>query len=434
MTIALYGLNHKSAPLSLRETLAVPTTLLPQALELVMDSLDIDEAAILSTCNRTELCCHFTDDMTPEARHKQLNIWLAKVRRLDAAELGTRTYYYEDIEAVSHMMRVAAGMDSMVLGEPEIMGQVKKAWRIATAEGVVGAQLNPLSQHVLRTAKQIRTSTGISEGPVSLAFAVLKLARRIFDDLSKRQILCVGGGEIIQLIVRHLAAASPKRLVIANRTLHHVQPLAQEFGSSAVSLDELGASLKHSDIVIAATGSPVALIDKNMTEAALAHRKRQPMLMIDLAVPRNIDPAIGTLDDVYLHRLDDLQDIIKENSQQRHAARAEGEGMVASAASGFMAHLKAQAANHLIQQLRDTAEASAAEAVTKAKAQLAAGADPEAVLERLAGRLTSQWLHKPTTRIKQAMSEGDAALIEAAGKLHQLSSAQVPPDQDCHQK
>lgn len=426
MKIALYGLNHKSAPLSLRETIAVSGERLEAALQAAKNSLPVEELVILSTCNRTEFYCHFTDSLPTAERRRQLNIWLAKMHKLPVETLESATYYYEEDAAVAHMIRVAAGMDSMIIGEPEIMGQVKLAWRLAADANSIDQTLDNVSQYTLRYAKRIRTTTGISEGPVSLAFAALKLARRIFDELANCQILLVGAGEMIKLIADHLIAAKPKHMIIANRNFARAQALASEYNAAAITIGDLKAALCESDIVITATDSPVPLIGKGMTEAALTQRKHRPMLMLDLAVPRDIEPEAGELADVYLYQLDDLQGIIDENSEQRRAAQADGERIVTEAREGYLNRIKMRAAVPLIQMLRRNAKTASSDSLKKAKAAIDSGDDPKRALEDLAHNLTNQLLHQQIMRIKQAAEDGDTHMLDAAYELHESVADKKP--------
>ncbi|MDQ2694520.1 MAG: glutamyl-tRNA reductase, partial [Pseudomonadota bacterium] len=376
MPLLALGINHKTAPVSVRERLAFTPERLTAALQDLLSQRCAREAAILSTCNRTELYCGVeTPDSGPLVQ------WLGEYHAVRVKELQPYLYQHPDRLAVQHMLRVAAGLDSLVLGEPQILGQVKSAYQTASAAGTLGRLLNRLFQHTFAVAKQVRTDTRIGSSPVSVAFAAVSLARQIFADLSRQTALLIGAGETIELAARHLHEHRIGRLVVANRTVERAHQLAALFDGYAIALDEIPAHLVEADIVISSTASPGFILERPMVRTSLKQRKHRPVLMVDIAVPRDIDPAVAGLEDVYLYTVDDLEQIIAENLHSRRAAALQAEEIIEVQVDHFMAWMQSRDSVATVRALRLQAEALRDEVREQARRQLRRGRDPEAVLD-----------------------------------------------------
>ncbi|MBE9538387.1 MAG: glutamyl-tRNA reductase, partial [Proteobacteria bacterium] len=314
MSLLAFGINHKTAPVDIRERVAFEPGRLNDALKDLVSSAKIQEAAIVSTCNRTELYCDSGQDRQDNAI---IVDWFREYHKLKKRDIEPYIFLHPDQEAVRHMLRVASGLDSLVLGEPQILGQIKDAYTTAMEAGTMGGLLDRLFQHTFSVAKQIRTDTAIGASAVSVAFASVSLAKQIFDEFENRTALLIGAGETIELAARHLHQSGIGRMIIANRTVENAHALAQEMGAYAISLPEIPDHLAEADIVISSTASPLPILGKGSVESALKKRKHQPMLMVDIAVPRDIEAEVSNLDDVYLYTVDDLQDIIQEGLKSR---------------------------------------------------------------------------------------------------------------------
>ena len=412
MPLIALGINHRTAPVELREQIAFANERLTDALRELAGLPVVDEAAILSTCNRTELYC-----TTSDRNSGNLTEWLGRFHNVDPATLHPHVYSYPDAEAVRHILRVAGGLDSMILGEPQILGQVKEAYQQAVEAGTLDSQLERLFQHTFAVAKQIRTDTAIGESPVSVAFAAVSLARQIFSNFGAHTALLIGAGETIELAARHLHDMGLGRMVIANRTPERAHRLAAHFNGYGIGLDEIPAHLAEADIIISSTGSPEPILDRPLVEKALRTRKHKPVFMVDIAVPRDIDPAVAELDDVYLYSVDDLREVIQENLKSRQQAAEQAEEIIEVQVDRFMAWLRGQDAVASIRRFRSLAEQERDLLLDKARQQLAAGQDPHKVLEQLARTLTNKLIHEPTTRLRQAGEDGRLDLLEAASEL-----------------
>ena len=430
------GINHKTAPVSLREQVAFCTDQLPDALHSAQNHTDVDEIVILSTCNRTEIYCAVHSQSVSNCVDLLLD-WLAHYRHCDRRELGEHSYLLRDNEAVSQLMRVACGLDSMILGEPQILGQLKSAYACAKSAGTVRAGLNRLFQHSFTTAKQIRTETAINQQPVSVAYAATRLAKQIFADLDKITVLLIGAGNTIELTARHLCQQGVTNIIVANRSLERPGRLTAMFGGKAVMLSDLPQVLPISDIVISSTASPVPVLGKGAVERALKLRKHQPMFMVDIAVPRDIEPEVSNLADVFLYTVDDLQDVVEDNLQQRKDAARQAERMIEADTFEFMTRLRALDAVNLLRSYRQSAEAVRDQELKKALLCLAKGAHPEDVLLQLARALTNKLMHHPSVQLKNAAAKGQHEQLEWAQKLLGLNSDQtsdsINPEQaaDC---
>ena len=421
MSLFVLGINHQTAPVSLRERVAFSGDAVPAALDALRALPSVHEVALLSTCNRTELYA-VTDD-----NGDALANWLAS-HPDDAGDLHAYLYRHENADAVRHLFRVATGLDSLVLGEPQILGQVKDAWATARNAGSLGNQLDRLFQQAFATAKRARTDTRIGANPVSVASTAVRLAQESFARLEDSTVLLIGAGETIELAARHLVQAKTKRLLIANRTLAHAQDLATRHGGYALALSELDRHLAEADVVISATAARDPILHKPQLAAALAARRHRPMLLLDLAVPRDIAPDVAQLKDVFLYTVDDLERAIEENRRSRREAAEEAEAIVELQVSRYVETLGASTRTEPLKRLRAHGEAAKVDALAKARQQLAAGGDPQAVLDMLAHTLTNKLLHAPTIALREAALSGNAELARAADKLFPALSENMPTD------
>jgi glutamyl-tRNA reductase len=410
MSLFVLGINHQTAPVSLRERVAFSGDSIPAALDALRSLPSVSEVALLSTCNRTELYAVADDD------GRGLADWLA-THPDDAGDLHAYLYKHTDADAVRHLFRVATGLDSLVLGEPQILGQVKDAWATARTAGSLSGQLDRLFQHAFATAKRARTDTRIGANPVSVASTAVRLAQESFARLEDSTVLLIGAGETIELAARHLVQASTKRLLIANRTLSHAQDLATRHGGYALGLSELDRHLAEADVVISATAARDPILYKAQVAAALATRRHRPMLLLDLAVPRDIASDVGELKDVFLYTVDDLERAIEDNRRSRREAATEAEAIVELQVARYVETVAASTRTEPLKRLRAHGESAKADALAKAKQQLASGENPEAVLDFLAHTLTNRLLHAPTVALREAALSGNAELARAANKL-----------------
>ena len=415
MPLLALGINHQTAPVRIRERVAFGPECLVSALRDLVNRGGVREAAILSTCNRTELYCNLE-----QAENRIILRWLGDYHAIKLAELQPYIYQHPDYSAVRHILRVTSGLDSMVLGEPQILGQVKSAYRAASLAGTLGTQLNRLFQHSFAVAKQVRTDTRIGESPVSVAFAAVSLAKQIFADFSKQTALLIGAGETVELAARHLHENRIGRLIVANRTLERAHELALPLAGYAIELGEIHAHLAEADIVIASTASPVVLLEQSQVRSSLKRRKHRPVFMVDLAVPRNIDPQVGALEDVYLYTVDDLKEIVQENLQSRQEAAKQAEEIIAAQVDHFMIWLRTlHTASHIC-TLRRQAEALRDRTLERAQRQLKQGKDPEEVLRYLANTLTNRLIHAPTKGLREAGAQERTDLVDAIKTLYRL--------------
>lgn len=417
MTICALGLNHNTAPISVRERLAFPTEKLNTALRDLIHIPEVDEAAILSTCNRTELYCGIKPDNRPI-----IVDWIAQNRNINHTEFSPYLYFHSDCHSIRHMFRVACGLDSMILGEPQILGQMKSAYQIASEAGAIGKHLGKLFQYTFAAAKKVRTDTAIGSSPVSVAFAAVRLAQQIFDDISKQTAVLIGSGETIDLTARHLHESNIGQLIIANRTFAKAHAVATQFQGFAISLSELPDHLAEADIIVSSTASQLPILGKGRVESAIKIRKHKPMFIVDLAVPRDVEPEVEQLDDVYLYTVDDLKNTVAENLDSRREAVKQAEEIIATEAEHFLAWMRAQGATSTIRDFRTQAESVRDQALTKALRDLQNGTAPEKALTQLARSLTNKLVHVPTTQIKQAGINERHDLIAAIRELFKLKS------------
>jgi len=415
MALLALGLNHKTAPVDIRERVTFGPDIIVAALRSLCEQPGLEEAVILSTCNRTELYCSL-DGASPD----QVNLWLSSFHGLELETIAPYLYRHEQRESVSHLLRVACGLDSMVLGEPQILGQVKQAYQTASDAASTGKLLERLFQHTFSVAKQVRTDTAIGHSPVSIAFAAVSLARQIFSDLAHQTALLIGAGETIELAARHLHQHGVGRIIVANRTLEKAHILANQFDGYAIGLTEIPTHLAEADIVISSTASPLPVLGKGTVESALKKRRHQPIFMVDIAVPRDIEAEVGDLNDIYLYTVDDLQEVVEENMRSRQEAAEQASEIIDLHTEEFMGWLRSLDAVDMIQVYRHKAERMRNEVLQRAIRQLNNGKSPEQTLQFLAHTLTNKLLHTPSAQIRQAGFDGEMELLEAANTLFQI--------------
>lgn len=421
MPIIIFGLNHKTAPIAVREQVALDAEQMPHALHTLVSHPGVSEALILSTCNRTELYCAANLDA-----NRPLTDWLVQYKALSAEFVAPHCYTLLDEQAIKHTLKVACGLDSMVLGEPQILGQLKQAYHLAVGAGTTGKQLNKLMQYAFSIAKKVRTETAIGETPVSVAYAAVRLARQIHGDLTTKTALLIGAGDTITLVANHLHAQHIKHLIIANRSLERSTALAAQFNAKAIALSELPQYLPAADIIVSSTASRLPLIAKTDIVKASKARRYRPMFIVDLAVPRDVEPGVADLDDVYLYTVDDLNSVITENMELRNAAALQAEEIVNNHTRGYLDWLQGQDGTATIVAYRRRAEAVKEELLAKAQRRLATGEDPKEVMSGLANALVNKLIHHPTAKIREATIDGRIDMIESARELFDLDGTTTP--------
>jgi glutamyl-tRNA reductase len=417
MNLIALGINHNSAAVEVRERVAFAPEQVSEALSDACSDVGLDEVVILSTCNRTELYAVPSDKTAPADKARQLILWMANYHHLSADELSECAYHYEAEQALHHMMQVASGLDSMVLGEPQIFGQMKSAYAVAQSSGTIGSELGRLFPRIFSIAKRVRTDTAIGENPVSVAYAAVDLAGHIFSDLKTTSALLVGAGETIELVARHLIQAGVKKIVIANRTLGRARELAQKFGAEAVLLSEIPEQLVHSDIVITSTASQLPILGKGAVEQALRARKHRPILMVDIAVPRDIEPQVSELNDVYLYSVDDLREIVDQNMRSRRSEARKADVIIAESVLSYVEEVRSLSAIDTVKEYRQVAEKLRDQELQRALRSLARGDDSAQVVAVLARGLTNKLIHAPTKGLKDASAAGRQDLLATARNL-----------------
>lgn len=411
MELLSFGLNHQTAPLDVRERVVFHAENLVLALRDLVDRRSVREAAIISTCNRTEVYCSTEDPTTAVG-------WLAAYHRMKTRDLDPFLYRYPRELAVKHAFRVASGLDSMVLGEPQILGQFKEAVRSAEAAGTLGLVLHKLFQRTFSVAKSVRSETEIGASTVSMASAAVRIAERIFPSVEGQSVLFVGAGEMIELCAAHFAARHPRNMTFANRTELRAQHLAERFLGRVISLNDLPAQLALHDIVVTSTAAPLPVIGKGVVESALKSRKHRPMVLFDLAVPRDVEAEVATLDDAFLYTVDDLGKLAREGLDVRQNAVAQAEVIIENHVSDFMHWLGSREAVPAIRAMRDAAERWRRHEVEKAQRRLARGEDAQRVLDELARALTNKLMHAPTHALSHAGAEEREALAATLARLY----------------
>lgn len=412
MALLTLGLSHHTAPLEVREQVAIAPEQSDTALRSLLAADGVRHAAILSTCNRTELYV----DGEPSSSDAAAD-WLSRFRRLPDYRLTPYVYRYQDEAAVRHVLRVATGLDSLVLGEPQILGQLKSAWQQARQAGALGPELERLFQRSFAVAKRVRSGTEIGANPVSVAYAAVRLARQIYENLADCTVMLIGAGDTMELVARHLREQGCTRLVVANRSLDRAQALAERFSGYAVALDALPAHLAEADIIISSTASPEPVLKRSMLEEALRNRRRRPVFVVDLAVPRDVEPAVAELDDIFLYTIDDLRGVIEQGLRLRREAAEEAEQMIELEVGHFMEWLRGQEAVPAIRRYRAMAEEQRDQVLERARAMLERGESPEEVLDYLAHNLTRRLMHPPTIRLRTAAERSRTDLLTAAEHL-----------------
>ena len=416
MSLLALGINHNTASVALRERVAFGPDRIDRALRELVEQPGVSEAVIVSTCNRTELYCSLE-----QGQGEQVLSWLQRFHALEASEVLSAIYRHQDEEAVRHLMRVACGLDSLVLGEPQILGQIKQSYAHAQQAEAVKGSLERLFQKSFSVAKRVRTDTEIGASAVSVAFAAVSLGKRIFSDLSQTKVLLVGAGETIELVARHLREQNVTQMMVANRTLQRAQLLAEEFGAQVMTLEEIPDYLHEADIVISSTASPLPIIGKGMVERALKARRFKPMFLVDIAVPRDIEAEVDELSDAYLYTVDDLQGIIEQNLETRKRAAAEAELIVQEERDDFMGWYRSQHSVDLIRDYRHQAQQVADEELQRALLALQQGENAEQALKALTHRLTNKLIHAPTQALRQAAAQGDSHKLSQLRQVLGLS-------------
>ena len=412
MQLFAIGVNHMTAPLSMRERVAFHAQTLGEALRDLVNRRPVSEAAIISTCNRTEVYCNTAE---PDAAVD----WLAEYHRIKTQNIRPYLYTLPKEKAVKHAFRVASGLDSMVLGEPQILGQIKQAVRTAEDAGTLGLLLHKLFQRSFSVAKEVRSHTDIGANSVSMAAAV-RLAERIFPTISEQCVLLIGASEMIELCATHFAARAPRRMTFSNRTLEPAAALARRFSGGAITLNELPDQLASHDVVITCTASPLPILGKGLLERVTKLRKHRPMLLVDLAVPRDVEAEAGNLDDVFLYAVDDLAHLVQSGMNARQSAVAQAEAIVESNVISFVHWLEARELVPTIRALRDHAERSRRNELQRALRMLERGTDARLVAEFLSQALTNKFLHIPTHVLNHASQEDREQLVALINRLYQV--------------
>jgi glutamyl-tRNA reductase len=411
MSLLILGVNHNTAPINVRESVAITDAMLAHELGELVTLNAIQESLIVSTCNRTEVYC-VVDNV--ETGTRSLMSWLSKFHQLEEHEARSYLYTHIDEQAAKHLFRVASGLDSMILGEPQILGQLKQAYQSAVDVGSLNKHLNKLFQQCFHVAKKVRTYTSIGANPVSVASTAVSLAKQIFGDLTQRNALFIGAGETIELAAQHLNSVGIQRLTIANRNANRAQTVAEKYNGYGIGLHYINEVLPDSDIVITATSSTLPILGKGLLEQCIKKRKHKPILIIDLAVPRDVEPECAQLADIYLYSVDDLQQVIQENIQSRQEAATEAESIITDELEEFQVQLRGQNATDIIRDYRQQAEDHKQEALEKAIKTLQQGKSPEEALQLLANTLVNKMLHTPTESLKSASADEQHSLIETA--------------------
>jgi glutamyl-tRNA reductase len=427
MATFVLGINHNTASVDVREKVAFVPEKMHDALQQACAEVGLDEIVIVSTCNRTELYCEPGEGKAGVRQADQVQAhvgqWLAAYHDLQQAQLQNCVYIHQDMDAVRHAMKVASGLDSMVLGEPQILGQLKSAYAVAREAGTVGNGLSRLFEDTFAVAKQVRTDTAIGENPVSVAFAAVTLAQHIFSDLSNAKALMIGAGRTIELVVQHLQRAGVKNVSVANRTLERALELKEKYGIKEVLIADLPEQLVHADIVVSSTASQLPILGKGAVERALKARRHKPIFMVDLAVPRDIEPEVAELEDIYLYSVDDLAQVIDSNKQNRLDAALEAEKIIDQGVSNFEEKQRSLGIVPMLKNFRQKAEQIRDLELEKALKQLEKGDKPEKVMANLARLLTNKLIHAPSVQMKKASADGRNELIQLAEELFELEAS-----------
>ncbi|MGX9417191.1 glutamyl-tRNA reductase [Vibrio sp. RC27] len=406
MSLLVIGINHNTAPLELREKVAFGPDKLRKALLELCARESVNGSVIVSTCNRTELYC-----TAKRCTKNQIIDWLSEFHQVDATLLRPSIYEYEEQAAIHHLMRVACGLDSLVLGEPQILGQVKQAFSESREVNAVDSTMDKLFQKTFSVAKRVRTETEIGGSAVSVAYAACTLAKHIFESLEQSTVLLVGAGETIELVAKHLTSNGCTDMIVANRTRERALGMAQEFSAEVISLQEIPEHLARADIVISSTASPLPIIGKGMVESAIKARRHQPMLFVDIAVPRDIEAQVGELPDVYLYTVDDLQSIIDSNLEQRKVEAVQAEAIITEESTAFMSWMRSLQAVDSIREYREQSNELREELLAKSLQALASGGDADKIMNELSNKLMNKLIHAPTKAMQVAAEQGEPAKL-----------------------
>lgn len=423
MALLAVGISHRTAPVELREQLAVAGERLPALLRAAHRELGLEEVAVLSTCNRTEVYCSVADEAAADAPRRLVD-WLARQRNLAPERLQSAHYRLDGVEAVRHMMRVASGLDSLVLGEPQVFGQMKDAYAVAHEAGTVGRSLERTFQQVFAVAKQVRTETAIGANPVSVAFAAVSLGKQLFSNIASTRALLIGAGEMIELVAKHLSEQGVAGITVANRTLARAHELADRHGGRAITMEEIPYALESADMVIACTAAQVPVLGKGAVERALKRRRHRPLFLVDLGVPRDIEPEAATLEDVYLYTVDDLRNVVDDNVKAREAAAREAEAIVEGRSAQYLVQQREQGAADTLRRVRERIEALREAELAKAQAEIARGADPADAMQRMSRALVNKILHEPSLALRQAAADGREDLLGFARRVFGVGESQ----------
>jgi glutamyl-tRNA reductase len=412
MPLFTIGISHRTAPIEIRERVAIPRAEYAARVGQLRALPGVEEVLILGTCNRTEVYC-----LSSQGGKETLLDWIHRSNGLPPGQLDQHFYSYEGEASARHLIRVASGLDSLVLGETQILGQLKEAWQQAHDAGSLGTVLDRLFQHTFASAKIIRTRSGISDHPVSVAYTAVVLARQIFGDLATKTVVLIGAGEMVQLCGRYLRDHGIAHLLILNRSLDKAQELAAELDATPMTLDRLDEALPQADILFSSTASPQPVIRRSDVKAALRRRRHRPMFLVDIAVPRDIEPDVTNLKDVYLYTIDDLQQVVDENLQQRNEAAEQAQGDVEEAVAAFMRWLYGIRAGRTLKRIRDQSHLFEQELTERALRRLQAGQEPQDVLQQMAATLTNKILHLPSKRLREAAEDRDYEVLKAADRI-----------------
>lgn len=415
MALMTLGLSHHATPVEVRERLAFTEADLPDALARLRRLPGVSEAAILSTCNRTEVFA--VAELTAEG---DMLDWWSRECGAEVDEIRRYSYVHRDVRSIVHKLRVAAGLDSMIVGEPQILGQMKQSYVVAQTERTVGPVLSRLYQHAFAVAKLVRNQTQIGAHPVSVAYAAVQMAKRIFADLSSQTALLIGAGEMVQLIARHLVGQGVGRIIVANRSVERAEKLARELHGYAIPLSDLPAYVSNADLLVSCTASRDPILDLEVVKRGVSTRRHKPQFMIDLAVPRDIDPRVSSLEDVYLYTVDDLRSVVSDNLKFREQAAQQAEALVQQYALEFNRWLESRDVGDTIRRLRAKARDQRDEVLDKARKRLANGEDAEAVIAFVADTLSNKLLHGPSAQLRRADAVEQALLMSSAEKLFEL--------------
>ncbi|MGQ3892390.1 glutamyl-tRNA reductase [Legionella sp. CNM-4043-24] len=419
MVFVACGLNHKTAPLSVRETIALPVAMQNELLQDLVSLPAVNEAAILSTCNRTEIYCD-TDD--PNA----LIPWLTRSNQLDTEELSPYFYLHHGHNGVRHTLRVASGLDSMMLGEPQILGQMKQAYQQACLAGTVKSNLRSVFEYIFSASKRIRTRSGIGASPVSIAYASVQLIGQLFrNNYAPLNVLLIGSGETTSLVARYLHKQGVRQFRIASRTRENAEKLALEFQGEALTIGDIPQVLPEADVVITATACPLPFINKSLVEHALCKRNNATMFFLDLAVPRDIEPDVGSIDSVHLYNIDDLQTMIDKGMSERRSAAQQAEELIDCELENYIRWHRSLRANRVICDYRSHMESLAQQELQRAQSRLSAGLPQNEVLSEFCTRLVNKLMHNPTAGLKQAAWDGKEELLDLSHYLYNTASDSI---------